>query len=76
MKLKNKRGYYISNSRINAMLFEKGEENLEDCFWFENPKDISKERYKEYMYGIKKETKKAKKRVSGMQARGTSIPVY
>lgn len=34
------------------MLFEKGEENLEDCFWFENSKDISKEQFKKYMKEI------------------------
>ena len=49
MKLRNRRGFYISNSRNNATLFQKGEDNLEDCFWFECPKEISKDRYKEYM---------------------------
>ena len=49
MRLKSKRGFYISNSRNNATLFQKGEDNLKDCFWFECPKEISKERFKEYM---------------------------
>lgn len=53
MRLKSKRGFYISNSRDNAMLFQKGEENLEDCFWFENCKDISKEQFEKYMKEIK-----------------------
>ncbi len=49
MQLKNKRGIYISNSRINAMLFEKGKENLEDAFWFENPEEITENRLNEYL---------------------------
>ena len=48
MRLKNIRGFYISNSRKNALLFEAPPDVL-DAFWFENSKDISEERFKEYM---------------------------
>lgn len=59
MRLKNRRGIYISNSRCNALLFEKGNEDLRDCFWFENSEEISSERFKEYtneLYLIEKKT--------------------
>lgn len=52
MILKSRRGFYISNSRKNALLFE-ATPDLKDCFWFENPKEISKERMKEYLKAIK-----------------------
>ena len=48
MKLKSKRGFYISNSRKNALLFE-APPDIRDAWWFENSKDISEERFKEYM---------------------------
>lgn len=48
MKLKCYRGFYISNSRKNALLFDAAPD-IRDAFWFENPKEISKERMKEYL---------------------------
>ena len=48
MRLKYKRGFYISNSRKNALLFE-APPDIMDAWWFENSKDISEERFKEYM---------------------------
>lgn len=48
MRLKSKRGIYISNSRKNALLFE-AIPDIKDSFWFLNPKEISKERMKEYL---------------------------
>lgn len=52
MRLKYKRGFYISNSRKNALLFE-APLDIRDAWWFENPKDISKERFVKYMEEIK-----------------------
>lgn len=48
MKFKNKRGFYITNSYRDAILF-KAPFDIKDAFWFENPKEISVEKYKEYM---------------------------
>ena len=53
MRLKSKRGFYISNSRKNALLFE-APQDVRDAFWFENSKDISEERMKEYLEVVKK----------------------
>lgn len=51
MILKSRRGFYISNSRKNALLFETPPD-IRDSWWFENPKDISKEQFKKYMKAI------------------------
>ena len=48
MKFKNKRGFYITNSYRNSVLF-KEPFDIKDAFWFENPKEITEERFKEYM---------------------------
>ena len=53
MKLKSKRGFYISNSRKNALLFE-APPDIRDAFWFENSCDISEERMREYMKELDK----------------------
>ena len=52
MRIKNKRGYYVTMQRDNNILFEKGAK-ITDAFCFENPKEISKERFKKYMKEIK-----------------------
>ena len=51
MKFKSKRGFYITNNYRNALLFN-APFDIKDAFWFENPKEISKERFKEYMHDI------------------------
>ena len=51
MRIKSKRGFYISNSRKNALLFDTIPD-IRDAFWFENSKDISEEQMKEYMNDI------------------------
>ncbi len=52
MRLKSNRGFYISNSRKNAILCD-APTDIRDAWWFENPKDISKERFVKYMEEIK-----------------------
>lgn len=52
MRIANKRGFYISNSRKNALLFEVPPD-IRDSWWFENPKEISKEQFEKYMKEIK-----------------------
>ena len=53
MRLKNIRGFYITNSRKNALLFE-APPDVRDAFWFENSRDISEERMREYMKELDK----------------------
>ena len=47
MKIINQRGCVITNARDNWKLTEKTE-SIEDAFYFENPTEISKKRYKQY----------------------------
>jgi len=51
MRLANKRGFYISNSRKNALLWNTIPD-IRDAFWFENPKEITENRLKEYIEQI------------------------
>lgn len=45
---RNRPGFYISNSPKNALL-TKDNDDIRDAFWFENPKEITKERYDKYI---------------------------
>ena len=53
MKIINQRGCLITNKRDNWKLSESND-CLEDAFCFENPTEISKERYKLFMKEVKK----------------------
>ena len=53
MRLKHRRGLYITNSRLNNLLYCLPP-NILDAFEFQNPKEISDERFKEYMKEVKR----------------------
>ncbi len=52
MRIANKRGFYITNSRKHALL-DKFNDDIKDAFQFENPKDLTKEKFKEYMESVR-----------------------